>query len=211
MDTYRLISIIAKKIGRILKEIVVVIGHLLKGIIVIAVRKAKTGGKPKAIQAAKILKDKTRVFVSRAKGVGKPKAIEAGQLLGTQYTTFLSKTKDKVLEQIGKAIKEDTIIAHETHMKQGSDTASAIATNVLSEIILEKSKRTNLNERLAEEIIESGIECKAVTDIGSLKIERSSYYSYIFPMSPKIVTNRGCVILEDNNRNINLIQIIQKN
>jgi hypothetical protein len=50
-------------------------------------------------------------------------------------------------------------------------------------------------------------------DIGSLPIEKKSYYSHLFPMSPRIITNRGCIRLEvdGTRRNIDFIQIIQKN
>jgi hypothetical protein len=72
-----------------------------------------------------------------------------------------------------------------------------------------------LNERLAEETVQSGIKCTGIKDIGSLQIERKAYYSYLFAMSPRIVTNRGCIRLEDNESkrrtNVSLIQIIQKN
>jgi hypothetical protein len=65
---------------------------------------------------------------------------------------------------------------------------------------------------MAQEISNSGIHCKAITDIGSLEIEKKHYYSYLFAMSPRIVTNRGCVGLEGNNTvNIDFIQIVQKN
>jgi hypothetical protein len=73
----------------------------------------------------------------------------------------------------------------------------------------------NLNEILAEEISQNGIECKPIADIGSLPIEKKTY----FPISPRIVTNRGCIRLEGNDNssstrrrtNIDLIQIIQMN
>jgi hypothetical protein len=71
-----------------------------------------------------------------------------------------------------------------------------------------------LNERLAKGIVQNGIECMAIKDIESVQIERSPYYSYLFAMSPRIVTNRGCIRLQDNEskrRNVSLIQIIQKN
>jgi hypothetical protein len=69
-----------------------------------------------------------------------------------------------------------------------------------------------LNERFAQEIFQNGIECKAITDIGSLPIEKKSYYSHLFPMSPRIITNKGCIGFEgDDTRYIDFIQIIQKN
>jgi 8-oxo-dGTP pyrophosphatase MutT (NUDIX family) len=70
-------------------------------------------------------------------------------------------------------------------------------------------RRINLNERLAEEIREEiGIDCEAV-EPGSLPVEYKPYYSYIFPMSPKIVTNRGCIRVKG--KSFDLIHIIQRN
>jgi hypothetical protein len=80
------------------------------------------------------------------------------------------------------------------------------------EIILMRKEGSSLTERLAEEIIENGIECKAVPDLGSVAIEDGPYYSYFFAMSPRITTNRGYIRIGINSgRNIDLIQTIQKN
>jgi hypothetical protein len=290
---YKPASTIAREIGRILKELVILLGHLSKGLIISVAKKAITEGKPKAKQLARWLKQQTTVIVRTVKEIGKPKAkqvghlliyltilaarklkaegvpkaieasrvlqhyitvlaiklnqvgkpkaiqagqilkallilagrnlktkgipkaIQAGQLSKSQFTTFLSKGADKILEQSTKALVEDDIIAYESHMKEGSTAAITTSAEVPSEIILEKEKRIVLNERLAEEVVQNGIECKAIKDIEeSVQIERSPYYSYLFPMSPRIVTNRGCIRLEDNEskrRNVSLIQIIQKN
>ena len=260
---------IAKKTGRLLKELAILLGHLSKGLIIFIAKKTRTQGKPKAIQvvyllkgltlfvgrklrteevpkaieAAKVLQHYITVLAIKLNQVGKPKAIEAGQiskalliiagrnlktkgipkaiqagqLLKNQFTTFVSKGTDKIVEQASKALREDDIIAYESHMKEDSSTAAITTTSakVSSEIILEKEKRIELNERLAEEIVQNGIECKAIKDIEeSVQIEKSPYYSYLFPMSPRIVTNRGLIRLEDNEskrRNVSLIQIIQKN
>jgi hypothetical protein len=257
---------IAKKTGRLLKELAVLLGHLSKGLIIFIAKKARTQGKPKAVQvvyllkgltlfvgrklktegvpkaieAAKVLQHYATVLVIKINQAGRPKAIEAGQiskglfilagrslktkgipkaiqagqLLKSQITIFLSKGTDKILEQASKALREDDIIAYESHIKEDSSTAITTSAKVSSEIILEKEKRIELNERLAEEIVQNGIECKAIKDIRSVEIEKSPYYSYLFPMSPRIVTNRGLIRLEDNEskrRNVSLIQIIQKN
>src|SRR5919108_5773265 len=53
-------------------------------------------------------------------------------------------------------------------------------------------RRINLNERLAEEMKQNGIDCEAL-GVGSLPIEHKPYYSYNFPTSPKLITNRGCI------------------
>ena len=70
-------------------------------------------------------------------------------------------------------------------------------------------RRINLNEKLAEEIKEEiGIDCEAI-ESSSLPIEHKSYYSYLFPMSPKFITNRGCIRVKS--KSFDLIQIIQRN
>jgi hypothetical protein len=46
-------------------------------------------------------------------------------------------------------------------------------------------------------------------EIGSLKIERNSYYSHFFSMAPVLVTNRGCI--QVGGKNFDYVQIIQRN
>jgi hypothetical protein len=46
-------------------------------------------------------------------------------------------------------------------------------------------------------------------EIGSLKIERNSYYSHFFSLTPVLVTNRGCI--QVRGKNFEYIQIIQRN
>ena len=59
------------------------------------------------------------------------------------------------------------------------------------------------------EIIQNGVECKAMKDTGLLEIEKKPYYSYLLAMSPRIATNRGCIRLEGNGRrNIDFVQVI---
>jgi hypothetical protein len=45
-------------------------------------------------------------------------------------------------------------------------------------------------------------------EIGSLKIERNSYYSHFFSLTPLLVTNRGCIRV--SGKNFDYIQIIQR-
>ena len=112
-------------------------------------------------------------------------------------------------EQASRAVREED---YET-LKQQKITTTPTAAKISADIILENEKTMNLNEILAKEISQNGIECKAITDIGSLPIEKKSYYSHLFPMSPRIITNKGCIKFEGNGtrRNIDYIQIIQKN
>lgn len=71
------------------------------------------------------------------------------------------------------------------------------------------TKIVNLNEQLAEEMRqEIHVECQAV-EVNSLPIEHKPYYSYKVPMSPRIITNRGCIRVKG--RKFSLVQIIQRN
>ncbi len=47
-----------------------------------------------------------------------------------------------------------------------------------------------------------------VKKIGTCEIEKEDYYSKCFAGTPSVVTNKGC--LELQNTNIDLVQIIQK-
>ena len=235
MDTNRLISATAKTIGRMLKEIAIIVGQLLKGLIILAARNARSHGKPAIIRLGRWLKEKTIVFIRWAK----PKAIEAGQtskgliivavrkvktsggeagepkdrevvlINEKKPQRILGKITEKIKEQARKVVREED---YET-LKQQKITTTPTAAKISADIILENEKIMNLNEILAKEVSQNGIECKAITDIGSLPIEKKPYYSHLFPMSPRIVTNRGCIRLEGNGtrRNIDFIQIIQKN
>ena len=236
MDTSRLISATAKQIGRILKEIAIIIGQLLKGLIILAARRARSRGKPAIIQLGQWLKEKTIVFIRKAK----PKTTEAGHITKGLLIVAVRKVKtsgrdggkpkdrqviwvnekkpqrvlgkitEKIKEQASKVVREEE---YETLKQQKITTTSTAAKTSKSEIILENEKTMNINEVLAKEISQNGIECQAIMDIGSLPIEKKSYYSHLFPMSPRIITNRGCIRLEvdGTRRSIDFIQIIQKN
>ena len=70
-------------------------------------------------------------------------------------------------------------------------------------------KRTQLNEYLAQQMRQQiGLDCEA-SEIGSLQVEHKRCYSYSFAMSPRITTNRGCILIRG--KRFNIIQIIQKN
>ena len=236
MDTITLISATVKTIGKILKEIDIIIGQLLKGLIILAARNARSHGKPAIIHLGRWLKEKTIVFIRWAK----PKAIEAGQTSKGLIIVAVRKVKtsgggegrepkdrevvqvnqkkpQRILGRITEKIKEHAskIVREEEYetLKQQKINTSPTAAKISADVILENEKTMNLNEILAKEISQNGIECKAITDIGSLSIEKKSYYSYLFPMSPRIITNKGCIRLEGNGttRNIDFIQIIQRN
>jgi hypothetical protein len=219
---------LSKEIEGITREIAVLIGYLLKGLFVSYGRKVRHEGIPRAIQFSYWLKKQSVILARKLIEVGIPKAIEAGritkgllilaaenlktkgvplaigtfQLIRDLSSLFYKKAK-KVVENKVNIVKQD--IAAEK-------IKNTTVTQPSPEIILKEEEVISLSERLAQGISKNGIYCKAVTDIGSLDIEKKQYYSYLFSMSPRIVTNRGCIRFEENStRNIDFIQIIQKN
>ena len=120
---------------------------------------------------------------------------------------FYRKTK-KVAEE--KVINVRRDVATE---KTKASEAEAMSASMSSDVILREEESTSINERLAREVNQNGIKCEAVTELGSLGIEKKPPYSFLFPLSPRIITNRGCIRLtqENGRSNIDLIQIVQKN
>ena len=198
------------------------IEYLLKGLFVSFGRKIRDDGIPRAIQFSYWLKKQSVILARKLKAIeagritkgllilgaenlktkGVPLAIGTFQLIRGLSSLFYKKAK-KVVENKVNIVKQD-IAAEEIR--------NTTVIQPSPEIILKEEEAISLNERIAQDISKNGIHCKAVTDIGSLDIEKKQYYSYLFAMSPRIVTNRGCIRLEgDNKGNIDFIQIIQKN
>ena len=220
--------ILSKEIEGITRETAVLIGYLLKDLFVSFDRKVRNEGIPRAIQFLSWLKKQSAILTRKLIEVGTPKAIEAGritkgllivaaenlkskgvplavgtfQLIRGLSSLFYKKAK-KVVENKVNIVKQDMA---------AEKIRNATVTQPSPEIILKEEEAISLNERIAQEISKNGINCKAITNIGSLEIENKQYYSYLFAMSPRIVTNRGCIRIQgDNTGNIDFIQIIQKN
>jgi hypothetical protein len=62
-------------------------------------------------------------------------------------------------------------------------------------------------EKFSDMLKEIGVDSRS-KEIGSDDIEKGDYYGRYFSQTPRMVTNRGC--LDVNNSNIDVIQIIQK-
>ena len=120
---------------------------------------------------------------------------------------FYRKTKKAAEEKVNNVRRNVA-----TEKTKASET-EVMPVSLSSEVILKEEDSTSINERLAREINQNGIKCEAVTELGSLRIEKKPPYSFLFPLSPRIVTNRGCIRLtqENDRSNIDLIQIVQKN
>jgi hypothetical protein len=219
-----------KKLGRIIREVAIIIFQIVKGLIILVGRNARGHGKPAIMRFGLLLREKTIIFVRwarykigqavqiskvlliltarelRTRGVSTVKQI--AQLLKDSASQFYRKARESAEEKVN-TVKKDNIATGET---RASET-EAVSVPLSSEVILREEESISINEKLARKIIQNGIKCEAVTDIGSLMIETKPPYSFLFPSSPRIVTNRGCIRLtQDNERsNIDLIQIIQKN
>jgi hypothetical protein len=229
LDISRSIAVAAKQLGRIGKEIAIIIGYLVISLIILAATKARSHGKLaikrlglwlkektivfarwamlKIIQAGQILKILLILAAQKLTNKGIPMIKQSAELLKDLSSRFYRKAK-KVAEEKVNNVRKD--IATE---KTKASEADAVPVSVSLEVILKEEESISINERLAREINQNGIKCEAVTEIGSLGIEKKPPYSFLFPLSPRIVTNRGCIRLTQENArsNIDLIQIVQKN
>jgi hypothetical protein len=68
-------------------------------------------------------------------------------------------------------------------------------------------KRLMPNEALARELGESGIEAHPVS-YGSHPLEGREFYSHLFGMNPRFVTNKGIVKIKG--KNFDMVQVLQK-
>jgi len=182
----RKIAIAGKKIGYTL-------GHILKRSATSAGMKTKSMGSQKGGVSEPLAK---KIPSNRNKKAKQEVGAKSRPLL-KKLATNISVQSNKTIEETKRGIKDD--------MKATKDSNIAKSSEELPEIVI---KRVNLNESLAQAIERIGIDCKAI-EVSSLAIENRPYYSYKLPMTPKIVTNRGCIKV--NGKSFGLIQIIQRN
>jgi hypothetical protein len=184
---------VAKKLANMGKQLV----SLLKPLTTSVGRKAKDMGKEEGKKLEPAVKKMASTGTKKAKDMGKDIGTKSKPLLN-ELATMINVEANKTIEQTKQAIKDDMEATKASNLAKSSEE--------LPEITI---KRVNLNERLAQEAKnELGIDCEAV-EVNSLAIEDRPYYSYKLPMTPKIVTNRGCIKV--NGKSFGLIQIIQRN
>jgi hypothetical protein len=218
-------------ISKNLGTIVVLIEHLLLGLFTVLGRKTRTDGMPKSVQCVRWLKNLTIFLVRKLNEVCWPKIMKAGQVskillifTAQKLTTKGVPTVIKISQSMkglsirlyrkAKRVLEEKVYVIREDMESGrTKIPESTSIQPSSDIILKDEETISLNERLAQEIIQNGIECEAMTNTGSLAITKKPCYSYLYAMSPRIITNRGYVRLsvENGTRNINFIQIVQKN
>jgi hypothetical protein len=218
-------------ISKNLGTIVVLIGHLLLGLFIALRRKTRTEGTTKSVQFVRWLKNQTIFLVRKLNEVCWPKITEAGQILKVLLIFTAQKLTTKGVPTVigisqsmkdlsvplyrkAKRVVEEKVDVIREHMESERTKVSESASiQSSSDIILKDEETISLNERLAQEIIQNGIECEAMTNTRSLSVTKKPCYSYLYAMSPRIITNRGCIRLSERNgtRNIDFIQIVQKN
>lgn len=214
-----------------LGTIVVLIGHLLLGLFTALGRKTRTDGIPKSVQFVRWLKNLTIFSVRKLNEVCWPKITKAGQISKILLMFTAQKLTSKGVPTVirisqsmkilslplyrkAKKVVEEKVDVIREDMESGKTKISeSTPIQPSSDIILKDEETISLNERLAQEIIQNGIECEAMTNTGSLSVTKKACYSYLYAMSPRIITNRGCIRLSEGHgsRNINFIQIVQKN
>jgi len=185
--------VFGRKIANAGKKTGYTLGHILKRSATSAGVKTKSIGNQKGGVSEPLVKNLPLGRNNKAKQDAGAKS----RLSLKKLATNLSVQSKKTIEETKRGIKAD--------MKGTEDSNMANSSEENPEIVV---KRVNLNESLAQSIERIGIDCEAI-EVNSLAIENRPYYSYKLPMTPKIVTNRGCIKV--NGKSFGLIQIIQRN
>ena len=211
---------IASHLGRKIFSLLKVAGILLRNVVIALSKKVKHIGKQKGKEIEGRLKKQSASSLSyvKANTLGKEKGVKLGQL-PKQLAIILGTKSYQLARQAGQkiryTIKQDNLYYNNIAKGiQGTKTEEEEGENddlplpdpeTITQVVA-------LNEKLAEELRQQvtggGIDCQAI-EVNSLPIEYKPYYSYKFPMSPKIITNRGCISVKG--RKFSLIQIIQRN
>jgi len=191
---------IATLLGRKIFSLLKVAGILLRNVVTALSKKVKRIGKQKGKEIEERLKKQSASSSSvKANTIGKEKTMRSGQLL-KQLAISLGTNSYQLAKQAGQkikyTIKQDNLYYNnlvkgiqKIRTEKKDDDLPLPDPEIITKIVA-------LNEKLAEElrqqVIGEGINCQAI-EVNSLPIEHKPYYSYKFPMSPMIVTNRGCI------------------
>jgi len=185
--------VFGRKIANAGKKTGYTLGHILKRSATSAGVKTKSIGNQKGGVSEPLVKNLPLGRNNKSKqGAGAKSRLSLKKL-----ATNLSVQSKKTIEETKRGIKADMKVTKDSNMANSSEENP--------EIVI---KRVNLNESVAQSIERIGIDCEAI-EVNSLAIENRPYYSYKLPMTPKIVTNRGCIKV--NGKSFGLIQIIQRN
>ena len=193
----RMIVVVSEKSKIFGKKIYVQTLPLLKKLLVGLSSIIKITGR-QVTKQLKSLSQKQNVIVDRKDTTSdKDRSVGFKQLLRRIGIIAAAKMEESIRET-KDAIKHDIEI-NTQFIDKGSESVPTENT----------IKRTQLNEYLAQQVRQQiGLDCEA-SEIGSLHVEHKRYYSNSFAMSPRITTNRGCILI--SGKRFNIIQIIQKN
>ena len=135
--------------------------------------------------------------------------------VGARFEGFVSdgsgSDESKDLRQRGK---DDIVGSQDLPKKLVMDTDKANHGMAQAESAILDKDIVSTPESIGENIASQAIANTSTSgytplEIGSLKIERDSYYSHFFSLTPVLVTNRGCI--QVSGKNFDYIQIIQRN
>jgi hypothetical protein len=203
--------VLARTILALLKIAAIQARCLLNKIVIILSKKGKVVGKQKGKEMGYQLRRLITFLSIKANTTGRQKAILSAKLLKRLAIILSRKTNEAMHQSIQIIIASDIPRKTKSYLTRDPEMMMSTTTTTLTAPPDPETtiRRITLNDKLAEEIRqEIGIDCQAI-DINSLPVEHTPYYSYIFPMSSKIVTNRGCIRVKG--KSFDLIQIIQRN
>jgi hypothetical protein len=202
--------VLARTILALLKVAAIQATYLLKKIILILSKKGKVVGKQKGKEMGYQLRRLITFLSIKANTTGRQKAILSAKSLKQLAIILSRKTNEAMHQSIQIIIASDIPGKTKSYLTREPEIMMSTTTTLSPPPDPETTiRRITLNDKLAEEIREEiGMDCQAI-DVNSLPVEHKPCYSYIFPMSSKIVTNRGCIRVK--NKSFDLIQIIQRN
>jgi hypothetical protein len=202
--------VLARTILALLKVAAIQARCLLKKVVIILSKKGKVVEKQKGKEMGYQLRRLITFLSIKANTTGRQKAILSAKSLKQLAIILIRKTNEAMHQSIQIIIASDIPGKTKSYLTREPEIMMSTTTTLSPPPDPETTiRRITLNDKLAEEIREEiGIDCQAI-DVNSGSVEHKPYYSYIFPMSSKIVTNRGCIRVKG--KNFDLIQIIQRN
>jgi hypothetical protein len=202
--------VLARTILALLKVAAIQARCLLKKVVINLSKKGKVVGKQKGKEMGYQLRRLITFLSIKANTTGRQKAILSAKSLKQLAIILSRKTNEAMHQSIQIIIASDIPGKTKSYLTREPEIMMSTTTTLSPPPDPETTiRRITLNDKLAEEIREEiGIDCQAI-DVNSLPVEHKPYYSYIFPMSSKIVTNRGCIRVKG--KSFDLIQIIQRN
>ena len=135
--------------------------------------------------------------------------------LGARIEEFASDGSGEGREDLKHGVKGDISAIEDLSKKavSGTERLNHDTVAVHGDSVELENEIVSTPESIVEDIVSNAIENTSTSEytpleIGSLKIERGPYYSHLFPMTPVVVTNRGCI--QVSGKNFDYIQIIQR-